>query len=86
MARADRRYAKVIYSAWKNGAKFDLWSEHFDFDKWKKAFAEHGMDINSIAQKDFSADQICPWDHLGGPDKKHIAKHFQDAMSKAAQN
>jgi radical SAM superfamily enzyme YgiQ (UPF0313 family) len=29
MGRGDRRIADVIEEAWKNGAKFDLWSEQF---------------------------------------------------------
>ncbi len=28
LSRGDRKLAEVIYSAWKNGAKFDAWNEH----------------------------------------------------------
>ncbi len=28
LTRGDRRMAEVIYSAWKNGTKFDAWNEH----------------------------------------------------------
>jgi radical SAM family uncharacterized protein len=31
-ARGDRRLGKVLLSAWKNGARFDGWAEHFRMD------------------------------------------------------
>ena len=30
LARGDRRLGRVIEEAWRNGAKFDAWSEYFD--------------------------------------------------------
>ncbi|MHC4721522.1 MAG: TIGR03960 family B12-binding radical SAM protein [Planctomycetota bacterium] len=79
MARADRRMAGVIETAWRSGAKFDLWDECFDYDIWTKAFGEHNMSLEAAAQRSFAADQILPWDHLAGPKKEYLAKHFNEA-------
>jgi radical SAM family uncharacterized protein len=79
VARGDRRTADVIETAWRSGAKFDLWDECFDFDKWQAAFTAHGMDICSAAQKPFSPDEYLPWQHLGGPDKQYLLDHYNDA-------
>ena len=78
--RGDRRLCDVIETAWRNGAKFDLWRECFNFEIWQKAFEQHGMNIETAAQKRFSTEEILPWEHLGGPDKKYLLKHFNDAM------
>ncbi len=80
LARADGRTAEVIETAWRSGAKFDLWTECFDFNLWAEAFKKHDMDINTAAQKTFAPDQILPWEHLGGPDKKYLLNHFNEAM------
>ena len=32
-SRGDRRLADVLEHAWQNGAKFDSWSEYFDFQR-----------------------------------------------------
>ena len=44
IARGDRRLAKVIETAWKLGAKFDGWSDLFNYDAWQKAFEVCGVD------------------------------------------
>jgi radical SAM superfamily enzyme YgiQ (UPF0313 family) len=31
LSRGDRRMAEVVYRAWRNGAKFDDWQEHFAY-------------------------------------------------------
>ncbi|NLV66666.1 MAG: TIGR03960 family B12-binding radical SAM protein [Spirochaetes bacterium] len=41
MARADSRMGEVILAAYRNGAKFDSWHEHFRFDIWMDAVNEH---------------------------------------------
>ena len=70
--RGDRRLCSAIESAWQNGAKFDLWDECFDYRIWKKAFEKSGLDVETLAQRQFGYDETLPWEHLGGPDKKYL--------------
>ena len=86
MARADRRIADVIETAWRLGAKFDLWDECFDYDIWLRAFEKQGVNPETAAQKSFPAEEILPWDHLGGPAKDYLLKHFNPAMESAQQD
>ena len=37
-ARGDRKTSRLLYSAWKLGAKLDGWTEHYRPDIWEKAF------------------------------------------------
>ena len=85
IARGDRRMANVIETAWRNGAKFDLWGECFDYNIWVEAFAEHGADADTAAQRSFAADETLPWQHLGGPEKEYLLKHFTNAIEAADQ-
>ena len=64
LTKGDRRLCDVIYTAWKNGCKFDSWSEHYKFDKWMEAFEECGIDPAFYANRRFDYDEILPWDHL----------------------
>ena len=34
LSRGDRRVGKVIEAAWRDGARFDGWSEYFSYDRW----------------------------------------------------
>jgi radical SAM family uncharacterized protein len=83
VARGDRRMADVIETAWRSGAKFDLWSECFDAGLWSEAFRTHGMDLDAAAQKSFAPDDILPWQHLGGPDADYLLKHYNAALAAA---
>ncbi len=83
IARGDRRLCDVIEAAWQDGARFDLWDECFDYELWQKAFEKFGMDVEGLAQKQFGPDEIMPWEHLGGPDKKYLLTHLDKAMKDA---
>lgn len=64
LAKGDRRLCKAVYTAWKNGCKFDSWDEYFRYDKWLEAFEECGIDSSFYANRKFEFDEILPWDHL----------------------
>jgi radical SAM family uncharacterized protein len=80
IGRGGRECCEVIEAAWRNGARFDLWDECFDYTLWQRAFEKFGMDVEAIAQRQFGPDEILPWEHLGGPDKKYLLGHLDDAM------
>ena len=76
LTRGDRRTAEVIYSAWKNGAKFDAWNDQHHYDIWMAAFAEHGLDPDFYAFRQRRTDEIFPWDHISSAVRKEYL--FQD--------
>ncbi|MBN1125350.1 MAG: TIGR03960 family B12-binding radical SAM protein [Sedimentisphaerales bacterium] len=86
IGKGDRRLADVIETAWRSGARFDLWDECFDMDRWKQAFASHGLDLNAAAQRSFSTEDYLPWQHLGGPSIDSLLEHYQQALEQAAQS
>jgi radical SAM family uncharacterized protein len=79
IGRGDRRLCDVIEQAWRDGAKFDLWDECFNYEIWQDAFEKSGMDIDALAQRQFTPDEILPWQHLGGPGKKYLLGHLEQA-------
>ncbi len=80
MGRGERRLCDVIETAWRSGAKFDLWDECFDPAIWQAAFEKFGMDLHRAAQRSFEPDEILPWEHLGGPGKKYLLGHLEKAI------
>jgi radical SAM family uncharacterized protein len=83
IGRGDRRLCDVIEAAWREGARFDLWDECFDIEIWRRAFEKFGFDIEGLAEREFDADEILPWEHLGGPGKKYLLGHLDEAMEHA---
>jgi radical SAM family uncharacterized protein len=78
IGRGERKIADVIEYAYKNGAKFDLWDECFNFEIWEKAFENFGIDVHQLSARKFEVDETLPWEHLGGPDKNYLLKHLQN--------
>ncbi len=71
-ARGDDRLNEVIVEAYKLGAKFDGWTEHFKFDIWKQAFENCGYTFEDF-NKDFSKEDVLPWDFIDTlVDKKYL--------------
>lgn len=75
LARGDRRLSKVIYTAFKQGCKFDSWDDQFKFDVWMDAFKKHGIDPYFYTKRKRTFDEILPWDHLDfGVSRKFLEK------------
>jgi radical SAM family uncharacterized protein len=70
LSRGDRRLAEVIYAAWKNGARFDAWSEHFNIAYWQDAFKTTGLDPDFYSYRARSMDETLPWDHINAGVRK----------------
>jgi radical SAM family uncharacterized protein len=85
IGRGDRRFCDVIEAAWQEGARFDLWDECFNCELWRKAFEKSGINLEEAAQRQFAPDEILPWEHLGGPEKKYLLGHMQEAMEEAKE-
>lgn len=64
LTRGDRRVAEVVERAWRNGAKFDAWYEHFDMDQWREAFAQEGLEMAYYSHRRRAIDELFPWEHI----------------------
>jgi radical SAM family uncharacterized protein len=76
LSRGDRRMAEVVYSAWKNGTKFDAWDEGVKHDAWMAAFEEHGLDPLFYTHRQRRTDEVFPWEHITAAVRKNFL--FQD--------
>lgn len=75
LARGDRRLSAVIYSAFKDGCKFDSWDEHFKFASWMKAFEKNNLDPYFYTQRKRDFSEVLPWNHLDyGISRKFLEK------------
>ena len=78
LSRGDRRQNRVIYEAWKNGAKFDAWGERDNLQVWRNAFATAGIDPDFYACRQRDLDEVLPWDHINiGVEKDHLRSDYE---------
>lgn len=80
-ARGGRTLSAVIEEAYKNGAKFDAWSEYFKPELYFNALEKFSFNQRAVlAQKSF--DELLPWDFVSvGVDKSYLQKEAERAQS-----
>lgn len=80
IARGDRRLGQVIYNAWKDGARFDGWTDHFDYERWVKALQDAGLSGEFYAQREREEDERFPWEHVSpGVARQYLASEWAKA-------
>ena len=64
MSRGGRAAAAWVESAWRHGARFDAWTEHFNEQAWRDAADEVGLDPAAVAQTSYDTGYVMPWEHI----------------------
>ena len=76
LSRGDRRAGKIIYNAFKLGARFDAWDSEFNFKIWERAIEESEVDISPFFSE-LSLNEELPWDHIDtGIKKEYLIDEF----------
>lgn len=72
-ARGDRKTCDLLINAFEKGAKFDGWSEYFDYDLWVEAMKECGIDPEFYVYRERNYDEVLPWDFIDiGVNRKYL--------------
>ena len=64
LCRGDRRVGEVIHHVWQSGARFEAWTDHFDFKRWQNAFDRLGLDPGLSVTRKYNENDILPWQHI----------------------
>ena len=85
LSRGDRRVGRVIEAVWRDGGRFDGWSEHFSYERWEaktaEALADEPVDLDWYTTRQREYAEVLPWDHLdAGLDRDWLWEDWQDAI------
>ena len=88
LSRGDRRVGRIIEQVWRDGGRFDGWSEYFSYDRWaesaSQALAGTGVDLDWYTVREREYDEVLPWDHLdSGLDKDWLWSDWEDSLAAA---
>lgn len=88
LSRGDRRVGRIIEEVWRDGGRFDGWSEHFSYDRWmaatERGLEGTGIDLDWLTTRERGYDEVLPWDHLdSGLDKDWLWADWEDALAVA---
>ncbi|GAB6169307.1 TIGR03960 family B12-binding radical SAM protein [Clostridium carnis] len=72
-ARGDRRTCDALIKAFEKGAKFDGWSEYFNYELWLEAMNECNLDAEFYVYRERTYDEVLPWDFIDiGVNRKYL--------------
>jgi len=79
-SRGDSRLSDVIEAAWRSGARFDNWTDYFDYKLWLESFRSAGADPGFYTTRQYGLDEVLPWDVIDiGIKKEYFIKEFNKA-------
>ena len=77
LARGDRRIGAVLEAAYRNGARFDAWTESFLPKAWEQAFRQCGIDPEFYTSRKRTVDERLPWDFIdAGVSKEFLIREW----------
>ena len=84
LSRGDRRLSAVIETAWRNGAKFDGWTDQFKDEVWKDAFCRCGVAPEFYSRRTRDLEEVLPWAHTSpGVSEDFLRREWQRAEEAA---
>lgn len=84
LSRGDRRLSAVIETAWRNGAKFDGWTDQFKDEVWKDAFCRCGAAPEFYSRRTRDPEEVLPWAHTSpGVSADFLRREWQRAQEAA---
>ncbi|WP_016697094.1 TIGR03960 family B12-binding radical SAM protein [Actinoalloteichus spitiensis] len=91
LSRGDRRLGPVVERVWRDGGRFDGWSEHFSYQRWVDAcateLASTPVDLDWYTTREREEHEVLPWDHLdSGLEKEWLWADWQDALDEREQD
>lgn len=82
LTRGDESLCNYIEALYKKGCYLDAWGEYFDKNVWFETADELGIDLNKLAQTQYSINEELPWDFIDvGINKDWFIKEYKQAYS-----
>ena len=80
-SRGGADTSRLIEAAWRRGARLDAWSEIFNFDTWKAAMDDTGMDASALAQRCLDPGAPLSWDNIDtGVAPDYLRREYDNAV------
>jgi len=80
-SRGNEKIGSFIYELYKNGAYLESWDENLNLDLYSKIAQQLIIDIEKTASKEYSENEILPWDNINyGVNKTWLLQEYKKAQ------
>ncbi len=84
LSRGNLSVGNLLEKIVEKGGYLDPWHEFFNYDMWTETANELGVDMLDIAEKNYDANDVLPWDNIDtGVTKKFKLKEFEAAKNES---
>ena len=84
LARGDRKISALVEEAYKKGAIYDSWSEHFKNEIWMEAFKTCNLNEEFYTTRERALDELFPWDFIdAGVSKEFLTREWLNAIGES---
>ena len=82
MTRGDKKISDLVAKAFYSGCRFDGWSDRFQFNIWKQAIDDLGIEVNDYLGERNMGDAL-PWDNIDcGITKEFLAEEYEKSLNR----
>lgn len=82
LTRGDDGLCRYIEALYKKGCYLDAWGEYFKPEVWAETAESLGVDIAKLAQKEYSREEVLPWDFVDiGVNKSWFVEEYNKAFA-----
>ena len=82
LTRGDASLCRFVEALYKKGCYLDAWGEYFKKSVWFETAEELGINLNELAQKQYSLEEDLPWDFVDiGVNKEWFKEEYIKAFS-----
>ena len=79
-ARGDRKLAKVIEDAYRQGCIFDAWTDYFQEEVWEQVLEKNHVSRDFYNYREREKDEILPWDFIDiGVTKEFLWREYENS-------
>lgn len=82
LTRGDESIGRYIEALYNKGCYLDAWGEYFDKKVWFETADELDINLNTLAQKQYSLDEDLPWNFVDiGVSKEWFKEEYKKAFT-----
>lgn len=82
ISRGDERVGKLIYNAWRRGARLDAWDDYLKRDDWKEVLASASWDVEKETCRERNTEEKLPWDRITlGVTRTFLQREYKRSLS-----
>jgi radical SAM-linked protein len=80
-SRGDEKSGKLLFDAWKEGARFDAWEDHFDENLWKKVIDAQDWNVEEETCRQRELTEKLPLDNISlGISSKYLPAEWNNSL------